>query len=170
MPPDLREEMEGMLAMNLSRLNSLVIPSIAGLGLVFRAAAEISEAPPHARPCDFDSLDPLAGFEARDPMEFIEAPDGFAARATAPFENSLVGKLAREQIQGPLTKTYCELGLMQMIVDYQHEVEDGAVRAVGYRTVYRWQAEAEFPGWELHQWGMKNVCARGKDEDTNLCN
>ena len=132
--------------------------------------AEAAASPAPQPSCEMDPNDPMLGFEAMDPMAFIDAPDGEPARATAVIEHWLVGRLSRQDIPAPLTKTFCQIGITNMITDYHHPVaDDDAVIGVAYRAIYSWNAEAEFPGWQLTQLGLRMECARGMNMETKLC-
>ncbi len=133
-------------------------------------ASAIVEAPAPQPLCEIDPSDPLAGFEAMNSMAFIDAPDAEPARATAVIEHWLVGRLSRQDIPAPLTKTYCQIGITDMVTDYHHPVaDDDALIGMAYRAIYSWSAEAEFPGWELTQLGQRVECARGMNMETKLC-
>ena len=132
--------------------------------------AEAAASPAPQPSCEMDPNDPMLGFEAMDPMAFIDVPDGEPARATAVIEHWLVGRLSRQDIPAPLTKTFCQIGITNMITDYHHPVaDDDAVIGVAYRAIYSWNAEAEFPGWQLTQLGLRMECARGMNMETKLC-
>ncbi|MEO1660454.1 MAG: hypothetical protein AAFR51_05665 [Pseudomonadota bacterium] len=163
----------------IAALISLAPPALAdghkdlGVDNPMEEAPAIAETPASLAPqssCEMDPSDPLAGFEAMDPMAFIDAPDAEPARATAVIEHWLVGRLSRQDIQAPLTKTYCQIGITDMVTDYHHPVaEDDALIGMAYRAIYSWSAEAEFPGWQLTQLGQRVECARGMNMETKLC-
>lgn len=120
--------------------------------------------------CNLNVSDQMSGFAQMDVMAYIEAPDADPVRATVPIENWLAGQLARERINPPLLKTYCQIGLTDMVTDYQHAVEgDDAILGMNYRAIYTWNSDAEFPGWQLSRLGQRPGCARGRDDATNLC-
>ena len=120
--------------------------------------------------CEMDVNAPMSGFTAIDEMALIDAPDAEPVRATAPIEHWLVGRLSRAEIPPPLTKTFCQIGITNMVTDYHHPVaDDDAVIGVAYRAIYSWNADAEFPGWQLTQLGERFDCARGIDTETKLC-
>ena len=120
--------------------------------------------------CDIRMSEPMLGFATLDVMAWIDAPDSDPVRATAPIENWLAGQLGRDEIAAPLTKTYCQIGLTDMVTDYRYSVEgDDAIIGMSYRAIYIWNAKTEFPGWELSQLGQRSECARGRDEATGLC-
>jgi len=120
--------------------------------------------------CLFSVEAPMMGYQELDVLAFIDAPDGDSVRVTAPIENWLAGQLVRQTIAPPLSKTYCQISLTNLVVDYHHPVDgDDAISGIAYRSIYAWTAEAEFPGWELTQFGKLHVCARGKHEETGLC-
>ncbi|MFN3211993.1 MAG: hypothetical protein ACE37M_02700 [Henriciella sp.] len=128
-------------------------------------------APPAPQPlCEIDPNNPMAGFKAKDRMVFIDAPDAEPVRATAPVEHWLAGRLSREETPAPLTKSFCQIGITDMVIDYHHPViNDDALIGIAYRTIYSWNPEDEFPGWQLTGIGERFECARGKDEETELC-
>jgi hypothetical protein len=119
--------------------------------------------------CSLDQINPLYGFVEQDAGAFLDMPDADLVRATSPVERQLTARLVQNEIQALLTKAYCEIGLTQMIVDYHHRVEDDAISAITIRTIYRWAAEADYPGWQIERLGEHQHCARGQDQETNLC-
>lgn len=111
----------------------------------------------------------LDGFEAQDPMIYIDAPDSDAGRATAPLETAWLAQLARGEILPPVVKRYCKMGATQMVVEMIHPVEDDAVMAVTLRAIYRWVADEAGVGWQIAEVGTQQQCARGRNEDGGLC-
>ncbi|MEM1036729.1 MAG: hypothetical protein AAGI14_08220 [Pseudomonadota bacterium] len=158
---------------------SLALPAQADDHDEYGADVLMLEAPPvvetSALPappplCDIDPNNPMAGFRAMDQMAFIELPDAEPVRATAPIEYWLAGSLSRQDIPAPLTKSFCQIGITDMVTDYHHPVaDDDALIGIAYRAIYSWNAEAEFPGWQLTQLGERFECARGIDEESELC-
>ncbi len=119
--------------------------------------------------CEVSAENLTAGFTQTDAMAFIDRPDADSVRATSAVETGLALRLAREEISAPLIKAYCQIGMTQMVVDYFHNVEDDAVRAVTVRTIYDWTINDEMPGWQLTQIGEHYHCARGTDPETLQC-
>ncbi|GAB5454760.1 MAG: hypothetical protein Hens2KO_09890 [Henriciella sp.] len=132
-------------------LGSVTLPALAdghldhGADISVPEPLPVTEAatPPAPQPlCEIDPSDPMTGFIAMDPMTFIDAPDAEAVRATAPIEHWLAGRLSREEIQAPLTKTFCQIGITDMVTEYHHPVaQDDAVIGITYRAIYTWSAE-----------------------------
>ena len=138
-------------------------------GTVISAQAEQPVSTSESTPCAVIMDRPLAGFTEQDALAFADLPDVDIVRVTSPFETYLTAKLIRGDIFPPLIKTYCQIGLTQMIVDYNHSIEDDAISAITYRAIYRWAAEADYPGWQIERLGERKHCARGRDQETNLC-
>lgn len=111
----------------------------------------------------------LEGFEPGDAMIFVDAPDMDIIRATAPLEIGLTASLSREEIQPPLSKTYCQIGATRMVVEMTQTVEDDAIFALTQRAIYRWVADVSGTGWQIAEIGTRQHCARARNEETNLC-
>lgn len=162
------------------RLTSILLPCLVSVALSSCADTQSDSEPlsesaipvatDSAPLCDMAVTEPMRGFAAMNVLAWIDVPDSDSVRATAPLENWLAGQLAREGIAPPLIKAYCQIGLTDMVTDYRHAIEgDDALIGKRYRAIYRWNAEAEFPGWELSQLGERTECARGRDESSQLC-
>lgn len=119
--------------------------------------------------CEMSAKGLMAGFTETDVTAYLDRPDADSVRATSAVETGLTLRLAREEVSAPLIKAYCQIGMTQMVVDYFHNVEDDAVRAVTVRTIYDWTTNDEMPGWQLTQIGERYHCARGTDPEALQC-
>ena len=111
----------------------------------------------------------LTGYDRLDPLIYIEAPDGDAARATAPLEAALLAQFARGEILAPVVKRYCQMGATQMVVEITHPVEDDAVMAMTLRAIYEWRTDAAQTGWQIADVGIRQHCARGQETEEGPC-
>jgi hypothetical protein len=111
----------------------------------------------------------LTGFDELDAMAYIERPDADATTATAPLEIEWLAKLAREEIQPPLSKHYCQMGVTRLVVDFIRPVEDDAVAAITQRALYRWVSDDMGTGWQIEAIGQKNHCARRASSEEPSC-
>lgn len=118
--------------------------------------------------CHMTKPDRLAGFSSLDAMMFVDLPDPIATRATATVESSFVDQIISEEISG-FSKTWCEIGLQTMVVDFEIPVEDDAVKSILTRAVYIWDTQMEPVGWRLDALGERPVCARGDDPFAQIC-
>jgi hypothetical protein len=119
--------------------------------------------------CAGDTSLALNGFEQMNPDIFIEAPDMDVVRATLPVEIDLTAMLVRQDIRPPLRKTYCNIGIQTMVVDYDYPVEDDAVASVTRRSLYGWIADERGTGWQINAIGTRQNCARDRSPETGLC-
>lgn len=128
----------------------------------------VAPAPALAMQCAPFIPDPLAGFTALDAGQYMDLPDGDTVRATSAIETSLVNDIITGQI-GSFTKTWCQIGVQRMIVDFAVPVEDDAIRAIVTRAIYVWDASFEPAGWRMDQLAERGICARGDDPFAPLC-
>ncbi|MEO1039597.1 MAG: hypothetical protein AAFX09_08625 [Pseudomonadota bacterium] len=119
--------------------------------------------------CQGETLDLQPGFEPLDPMTFIDAPTSSLVQASEPVDLSFLAKMIRGDLEPPLHKAFCHIGIQDVVIDYGHAAFDDAISAVIYRTIYRWNSDVEFPGWEIEAVGERSICARGREEETSLC-
>jgi hypothetical protein len=119
-------------------------------------------------PCQMTTPDRLAGFSTLDAMMLVDLPDPIATRATATLESSFVDQMISEEIRG-FSKTWCEIGLQTMVVDFDVPVEDDAIKSILTRGVYVWDTTMEPIGWRIDGLGERPVCARGDDPFAALC-
>jgi hypothetical protein len=119
-------------------------------------------------PCQMTNPDRLAGFSALNAMVFLDLPDPITTRATATLESSFVDQLISEDIRG-FSKTWCEIGLHTMVIDFEVPVEDDAIKSILTRGVYVWDTTTEPIGWRIESLGERPVCARGDDPFAALC-
>ncbi|MCG3268315.1 hypothetical protein [Yoonia sp. I 8.24] len=119
-------------------------------------------------PCHLTKPDRLAGFSSLDAMMFVDLPDPIATRATSTVESSFVDQVTREEISA-FSKTWCEIGLQTMVVDFEVPVEDDAVKSILTRAVYIWDTQMDPVGWRLDALGERQLCARGDDPFAEIC-
>lgn len=112
--------------------------------------------------CSLNQPSTLEGYRLLDHQVLIDMPDQIMSRATAPFEEGFTIKLIKGDISGPLTKSYCQIGVTRMVVDITYAVQDDSIAYVSTRAVYKWVAEADMIGWQIAELGEKFVCARGQ--------
>jgi hypothetical protein len=120
-------------------------------------------------PCAHNVVPTLDGYEVLNHEEFLDVPDPIISRATSAVEEFLVLKLAREEMIGPLTKTYCQIGVGRLVVDMTYPLEDDSVGHESIRSIYRWLADGEFVGWQISEHGRIYLCARGRDTVSGRC-
>lgn len=112
----------------------------------------------------------LEGFETLDAMRYLDMPDQDAMRATTAIELELSLKLGREEIAPPLVKSYCQIGLTRMVVEFFVPFEDDAILGDVTRAIYRWSTDGDMPaGWQISKIGKRNVCVRSRNQTTGLC-
>ena len=121
-----------------------------------------------ANPCVVSKPDLMAGFTPKDAFVFLDLPDRYAARATATLEGSFVDRVIAEEIRS-FSKSWCQIGLQTMILDFDTPVEDDAIGSVLTRAVYVWDTQSDPVGWRIDQLGDRNVCARGDDPFAAIC-
>ncbi|MDO6591216.1 MULTISPECIES: hypothetical protein [Rhodobacterales] len=119
-------------------------------------------------PCHLTTPDRLAGFSSLDAMIFVDLPDPIATRATSTVESSFVDQVISEEISA-FSKTWCEIGLQTMVVDFEVPVEDDAVKSILTRAVYIWDTQMDPVGWRLDAIGERQLCARGNDPFAEIC-
>ncbi|MEL6690679.1 MAG: hypothetical protein AAFP28_10200 [Pseudomonadota bacterium] len=118
--------------------------------------------------CSLSKPDILDGFAPLDPLMFVDLPDQDTVRVTAALEQSFVDAAIANGLRG-LTKTYCHIGIQDMVVDFSQPVEDDAIRAILTRAVYVWDVTGDPVGWRLDALGERPICARGDDPLAPVC-
>lgn len=111
----------------------------------------------------------LDGFTSISSEAWIDLPDTDTVRATSTIERWFSDRMINREIGAPLLKGYCQTGVSRLVVDYQHPVEDDAISAIVYRSIYRWNSEADPVGWQIESFGERPLCARGKVEGGSRC-
>jgi hypothetical protein len=130
---------------------------------------ERAEVWPHPIACAGGVPFTLAGYDRLDPLTYINALDGDAARATAPLEAALLAQFAHGEILAPVVKRYCQMGATQMVVEITHPVEDDSVMAMTMRAIYEWRTDAAGTGWQIADVGIRKNCAREREKDDGPC-
>ena len=124
--------------------------------------------PAHAQPCAPNLGDPMAGFTPLDPMVYLDLPNSDVVSVTWPIEAAITGQMLAGSAPYA-TKTWCQIGIRQMVVDFEVPVEDDAVRAFLTRAVYVWNFEETPVGWQISLLGERPRCARGDDPFAAIC-
>ncbi len=119
--------------------------------------------------CSSAALPTMDGYELRNHEAFLDLPDPMVSRSTAALEETYVLELVQGRINGPLTKTFCQIGVTRMVVDIAYSVEDDSYSHISIRAIYNWVAGDELAGWQITELGEKFICARGRDQSTQLC-
>jgi hypothetical protein len=119
--------------------------------------------------CEKNGVPSLNGHELLDHTLYLDLPDPIISRATSAIEEALTVKLAREEIRKPLTKTYCQIGVRHMVVDYAHALDDDSVNHQSLRAVYAWVIDGENAGWQISRLGRFDICARQRDPISGQC-
>ncbi|WP_435230656.1 hypothetical protein ACMAZE_01340 [Pseudopelagicola sp. nBUS_20] len=124
--------------------------------------------PAYAQTCPPVLGDPMAGFTPLDPMMYLDLPDGDLVSVTGPIEAAITGQiLAGSALYA--SKTWCQIGVQRMVVDFEVPIEDDAIAATRTRAVYVWDHSGDPVGWRIDQLGTRPVCARGDDPYALLC-
>lgn len=118
--------------------------------------------------CVFEAFKELDGFTELDPLEFLDLPDPDTVRTTSTIEQVLVSKMIANPSAG-VTKTYCTIGIQNMVVDFSQRVEDDAIYAILTRAVFVWDSSGDPIGWRLDKLGERFLCARGDDPLAQVC-
>ena len=156
-------------------MRSAITVTIAGLAAGFGGFAIADDCGNHGGPsvadqlCQGETLDLQPGFEPLDAMAFIDRPTSSVVQASQPVDASFLARIVGGDLEPPLHKAFCHIGIQEVIIDYGHVAFDDAISAVIYRTIYRWNSDVEYPGWEIEAVGERSICARGRDEETGLC-
>lgn len=112
----------------------------------------------------------LEGFETLDAGLYLDLPDPIEIRAPFPIEMSLAGKLSGEEIIPPLVKSYCQIGVTRMVIEFFVPFEDDTILGEVHRAIYRWSTDDDtHVGWQIDELGKRHICARGKSKTTDLC-
>ena len=122
----------------------------------------------YAQACPPVLGDPMAGFTPLDPMIYLDLPDGDVVSVTGPIAAAITGQILAGSAPYA-SKTWCQIGIQQMVVDFEVPIEDDAIRAFVTRAVYVWNAEATPVGWQISLLGERPRCARGDDPFAAIC-
>jgi hypothetical protein len=106
--------------------------------------------PAFSQTCASVSGDPLAGFTPLDPLTYLDLPERDVVSVTSPIETAITSQIIAGTAR-TASKTWCQIGIQQMVVDFEVPVEDDAIRAIITRAVYEWNAQGEPIGWQLDQ-------------------
>ena len=121
-----------------------------------------------AQTCQMEGADVFDGFNDADISQLIDLPDPDTLRATMPLELPLVNRTISGDIGG-FTKSWCKIGIQEMIVEITFDVEDDAVAAVEQRALYVWDATGDPIGWRIEALGERFKCVRGDDPYAATC-
>lgn len=121
-----------------------------------------------AQTCADTIPDPMAGFAPLDVSLYLDLPVPDPITAAMPLELTMVDAMIKGE-QRQVTKTYCQIGIQRMIIDFAFPVEDDAIKDWITRSVYVWDATAEPVGWRLGELGERGRCVRGDDPFAALC-
>lgn len=128
----------------------------------------IAPMPMFAQTCAEYRPDPLATFTTLDSTLYLDLPNPDPIAAAFPLELTLVTDLIKGDHRH-VTKTYCQIGVQRMIIDFTVPVEDDAVSDWVTRAVYIWNSADAPVGWQLDQLGERGRCARGDDPFAPIC-
>ncbi|UWR43625.1 hypothetical protein [Phaeobacter inhibens] len=121
-----------------------------------------------AQICSDFMPDPMVGFAPLEIELYLDLPVEDPIAAAMPLELTMVDAMI-QGTQRQVTKTYCQIGIQRMIIDFAVPVEDDAFSDWVTRSVYEWDATAEPIGWRLDQLGDRGRCARGDDPFAAIC-
>ncbi|WP_417269936.1 MULTISPECIES: hypothetical protein [Alphaproteobacteria] len=125
-------------------------------------------APVAAQSCAPFMGDPLDGFTPLDAMAYLDLPDGDVVSVTSPIETAITNEIVAGSIR-TASKTWCQIGVQRMIVDFEVPVEDDAISAMIIRAIYVWNAQDDPVGWQISQLAERPRCARGDNPFATLC-
>jgi hypothetical protein len=107
-----------------------------------------------AQTCAPTGADPLDGFAKLDVTLYLDLPDPDPLSAALPIELTMVGKIINGETAS-ISKTYCQIGIQRMIIDFAASVEGDAITDWVTRSVYVWNSAGEPIGWQLDQLGER---------------
>lgn len=139
-------------------LNSLRVVALL-IGVPTTVAAQI---------CADFTPDPMAGFSTLNPVRYLDLPTPDPIAASMPLELTLVNDMIKGT-ERQVSKTYCQIGINRMIIDFAVPVEDDAIAEWITRTVYVWDSATDPIGWRLDQLGERGRCSRGDDPFALVC-
>lgn len=119
--------------------------------------------------CPNDGPPGLQDFQNLSIDPYLDRPDGITARATSVIEEALINKLLRQEAPVRLSKTYCQLSVTQMVVDFTWPIQDDAISHQSIRAIFTWEVSEFDQGWQLNELGKKDICVRQQNPDTGLC-
>lgn len=122
----------------------------------------------HAESCQIDGPDIFDGFTLKDISQLIDLPDPETVRAVQLLERPWVDRIISGELQS-FSKSWCDIGIQDMIVELRIPVEDDAIRAIEQRALYVWDSSGEPVGWRIEALGERFQCARGDDPYAALC-
>lgn len=125
-------------------------------------------APIAAQSCAPFMGDPLDGFTPLDATAYLDLPDGDVVSVTSPIETAITNEIVAGNYRSA-SKTWCQIGIQRMIVDFEVPVEDDAISAMITRVVYVWNAQDVPVGWQISQLAERPRCARGNDPFADVC-
>lgn len=125
-------------------------------------------APVAAQSCAPFMGDPLDGFTPLDATAYLDLPDSDVVRVTSPIETAITNEIVAGNMRSA-SKTWCQIGIQRMIVDFEVPVEDDAISAIITRAIYVWNAQDDPIGWQISQLAERPRCARGDDPFAELC-
>ncbi|MBU2936357.1 MULTISPECIES: hypothetical protein [Pacificibacter] len=136
-------------------------PVVILMGLSFAA-------PVFAQSCAPFMGDPLDGFTPLDATAYLDLPDSNVVRVTSPIETAITNEIVAGNVSRA-SKTWCQISIQRMIVDFEVPVEDDAISAMITRAIYIWNAQDDPVGWQISQLAERPRCARGDDPFAALC-
>ncbi|WP_417250609.1 hypothetical protein [Celeribacter sp.] len=83
-------------------------------------------APVVAQSCAPFMGDPLDGFTPLGATAYLDLPDADVVRVTSPIETAIINDIVAGSIR-TASKTWCQIGVQRMIVDFEVPVEDDAI-------------------------------------------
>ncbi len=121
-----------------------------------------------AQTCPHSMSDPMAGFAPLDIGLYLDLPVPDPIDAAMPLELSMLDAMITGA-QRQLSKTYCQIGIQRMIIDFAVPVEDDTITDWVTRSIYVWDATGDPIGWRLDELGERGRCARGDDPFVPIC-
>ena len=125
-------------------------------------------APVVAQSCAPFMGDPLDGFTPLDATAYLDLPDADVVRVTSPIETAIINDIVAGSIR-TASKTWCQISVQRMIVDFEVPVEDDSISAMITRAIYVWNAQDDPVGWQISLLAERPRCARGDDPFAKLC-
>lgn len=138
------------------------------IGSIFFIIMSFAPAGAWAVNCIPTKPDAFAGFNKLDPAIYADLPDPDPLAATAVIEIILLDKMVKGSIQS-FSKTWCQIGIQRIVMDFKVPVEDDSVSHVLTRAEYIWDPFFEPIGWRIETLGERFICARGKDPLATPC-
>ena len=136
-------------------------PVITLIGLSFAA-------PVFSQSCAPFMGDPLDGFTPLDANAYLDLPDSDVVRVTSPIETAITNEIVAGRTR-TASKTWCQISVQRMIVDFEVPVEDDAISAMITRAIYVWNAQGDPVGWQISHLAERPRCVRGDDPFAHVC-